>query len=82
MKYIQSALTIGSDEMEGQQTVDFSQIDACSIDGGFTKTPLLTPEQIIEMFHLNDPNIEGSIQDYKGGYSGIIVPENMDMNKR
>lgn len=24
MKYIQSALTIGSDEMEGQQTVDFS----------------------------------------------------------
>lgn len=41
----------------------------------------MTPEQIIEMFHLNDPNIEGSIQDYKGGYSGIMVPENMDMNK-
>lgn len=96
IKLIKNALTKESDEMEGQQTIELQNIDACAMDAGFVETPLMTPEQIIEMLHLNDPNIEGHINTpgdmsgdaqgdwespYNKGYSGIVVPEDMDLNK-
>lgn len=81
LKLLKTALTVDSDEMEGQQTVDFSSIDACSIDSGLVRTPILTPEQIISMLHLNDPNL--GFQETSGaepGYSDIMLPSDVDMN--
>lgn len=85
MRIINEVLVRENDEHEGQQTLDLTNIDVCAVDSGFVDTPLMSPEQIVEMLHLNDPNISGHINtdglSDKKGYSGIVVPDNMDLNK-
>ena len=51
------AMTFTSDEMEGIQTVNIEDIDICSNDYMDTEIPDMTIQQIIDLFHFNDPNI-------------------------
>lgn len=54
MDTIFEAITVSVDETEGQQTVDLSQINACSPDWIDAPDPELSPDDINRLLHLND----------------------------
>lgn len=57
---IMNAITVPSDEYEGQQVIDLNDINLCGADYIPTEEPYYTPNQINTLFHFNDPNIAGT----------------------
>lgn len=74
---IMKAITIPSDEYEGQQAIKLSDVNLCGSDYIPTEEPYYTPEQLYSLFHINDPVVIGPVNgnndingDVGTGYPG------------
>ena len=68
---IMKAITIPSDEYEGQQSIKLSDVNLCESDYIPTEEPYYTPEQLYSLFHINDPAVVGPVN---GNINGDVGP--------
>jgi hypothetical protein len=62
-----NSLTMKSDEYEGQQVIDLTNINLCSSDNDLThENPYYTSTEINDMFHFNDPDVNKNQVDDNG----------------
>lgn len=70
---IMKAITVPSDEYEGQQVIKLSEVNLCGSDYIPMEEPYYTPEQLYSLFHLNDPAVVGPANGNNDGVGSIGI---------